>query len=173
MRLGKLLCTASILLMSANVFADSPRSYFGIFISDAQFDPDKGANTDFVNLNFKLGYDLSSYLGAELRVGSNATTDNNKVSDTSYAAALVRGDIPLKHVNLYGLVGFGAVTADTPSFDDSYSDLAYGLGIEMFGTKNTAFSIEYVQYGVDDIYKTLGVGIVHHFDWPKVHPKYR
>jgi len=173
MRLGKLLCTGSLLLMSANVLADSPRSYFGIFYSDAQFDPDKGASSDYSNLNFKLGYDVSSYLGAELHLGTNVSTDSDRASDATYAAALIRGDIPLKHVNLYGLVGFGSVKADTPFFDDSYSDLAYGFGIEMFGTESTAFSIEYMQYGVDDIYKTLGVGIVHHFDWPRLHPKYR
>ena len=60
MRLGKLLCTVSLLLMSATVFADSPRQYFGIFLSDAQLDPDKGNNVDYGNLNIKLGYDLSS-----------------------------------------------------------------------------------------------------------------
>jgi len=173
MHLGKLLCAASVLLMSANVFADSPRSYFGLFYSDAQFDPDKGASTDYSNLNIKLGYDVSSFLGAELHAGTNVSTDNDKASDTNYVAAFLRADLPYKFVNLYGLVGYGAVTADTPSFDDSVSDLAYGVGIEMYANDTTAFSIEYMQYGIDDAYKTLGVGIVHHFNWPKIQHKYR
>jgi hypothetical protein len=159
--------------MSANVFADSPRQYFGIFLSDAQFDPDKGSNTDYGNLNIKFGYDLTSFLGVELQAGTNVSTDNDKAGDTNYAAGFIRGDLPYKFVNLYGLVGYGTVTADTPSFDDSVSDLAYGVGLELYGTDTTAFSIEYMQYGVDDIYKTFGVGIVHHFNWPRLHSKHQ
>jgi hypothetical protein len=30
-----------------------------------------------------------------------------------------------------------------------------------------------MQYGIDDIYKTFGVGIVHHFNWPKLQTKHR
>ena len=171
MRLRKLLCTVSLLLMSTTVFADSPRQYFGIFLSDAQLDPDKGNNVDYGNLNIKLGYDLSSYFGVELHAGTNVSTDNEEAGDVAYGAGFLRLDLPYKFVNLYGLLGYSAINAD--SIKDSISDAAYGVGIELYGNDTTAFSIEYMQYGIDDIYKTFGVGIVHHFNWPKLQTKHR
>lgn len=171
MRLGKLLCTASVLLMSANVFADSPRPYFGISISDAQFAAENGAKNDYTDLKFKLGYEINHHFYNEFHIGTNVSTDSDEMSEVTYIAGLIRGNLPLKNINIYWLLGLGGVFADTPTFDDSYADVAAGFGVELFGTDTTALSLEYMQYGIDDAYKTLGVGIVHHFNWPKLYYK--
>lgn len=168
MHLSKIILTLVLTLLSVQAFAEPPRQYFGVHYSDAQFRPDKGGSVDTLNINAKLGYVVNKYMGAELHVGTDVSNDSGSLEANSfqYFAALARGNLPFHRVNVYGLLGLASVNADVRNIDGSYTGASLGAGIELYGTEATAFSIEYMQYGFEDVYRTLGVGIIHHFDWP-------
>jgi len=51
--------TLVFVLMSFPVIAETPRQYWGFSYANAQLLPDKGGRVDTVNLNAKIGYDIS------------------------------------------------------------------------------------------------------------------
>jgi len=162
----------ALLLTSPAWAADGMRQYFALSGSDAQFDPDGGQSEDAGNVNAKLGYFINAYVGVELHMGMTVTTEASSVDDPGlgYVAPMLRFNLPYERVNVYSLFGLASVRAEFPgNYDDSYSDVAFGAGIELYGTKRTALSLEYMRYGMDDTYKTFGLGLVHYFDWPRVY----
>ena len=170
MRFGKLLITSTFILAGTCAAEDQSPWYFGLFYDDAQFDPSSGQTGDLNNINFKLGHDYSPFWGVEVHGGKDVSGDGGDLegSGVAYLAVLARGNIPLNRINVYGLLGPTYVSADFTDVDGSYTNLAAGVGVELYGNENTAVGLEYIQYGFDDIYKTIGVGIVHHFNWPEL-----
>lgn len=145
------------------------RQYFGVFASDAQFTPELGSKEDAGNLNFKLGYDFNKFIAVEGHAGMNINDTGKDIGspEVVYLAGFLRANIPLPQINIYGLLGIATVDVDfAGSAKGDYTGLAYGAGIELYGTERTALAAEYVQYGTDDKYQTIGLGLVHHFNWP-------
>ncbi len=155
------------LLLAATAHADRPPLYFGVGLADAQLDLDKYAPRDETNLDLRLGYDFRPYLAAELRLGSSLHSESGKGSEAGYVAGLARVNLPFERVTVYGLLGAANVAVDVPGNDDGFSGVAFGAGIELYGTERSALGIEYLQLGDSDRYRTLGVGLVHHFDPPR------
>ncbi len=170
MRIGRAIALLSLLLTSTS-WAEAPRQYFGISGSDALFVPENGQKEDLGNINAKLGYQVNNFVGVELHLGQSISTDSSNVDSPSlgYVSPMLRLTLPYDRVNLYSLFGLASVRGDFPgNYDDSYSDFSMGLGLELYGSKRTALSLEYMRYGVDDSYKTFGLGVVHYFEWPRV-----
>ncbi|MGF1548423.1 MAG: outer membrane beta-barrel protein [Thiotrichales bacterium] len=168
MRFGRVCGAAMLALGACHVHADQPRQYFGIFGSDAQFVPDKGPKQDAGNLGGKLGFDFNKFVAVEGHAGLTLNDSHLSSPEVTYLAGFVRANLPLERINIYGLLGVGFVDANFAQVKGDFTDLAVGAGIEFYGTENTALGIEYLQYGLDDKYKTVGLGIVHHFNWPKL-----
>lgn len=168
MYFGKFLIISTLVLAGTCTAADQPPWYFGLFYNDAQFSPADGKKGDLNNINLKLGYDFSPFWGVEAHGGKDVSGDGGDLegSGVAYLAVLARGNLPLNRINIYGLLGPTFVSADFSDVDGSYTNLAAGVGVELYGSKNTAVGLEFIQYGFDDKYKTFGVGIVHHFNWP-------
>ena len=159
----------ALTLSGGAAMADSqPLQYFGVFGGDARIQPDEGGRGNTSNLNFKLGYSFSDFLGVELHIGRDFSRDRADTEDgVQYAAALVRGNLPFDRINVYGLLGLASVNADFANIDGSYTNGSVGVGVELYGNERTALGIELMQYGFQDRYRTAGVGLVHHFDWPR------
>lgn len=169
MRYGKALAGVVLALVNTTLFASElPRQYFGISGSDAQLDVSDGV-ADLGSLNGKFGYMVNRFVGTELHMGTSVTIDGSSVDAPSlhFVAPLLRLNLPFEKVNLYSLVGVASVRNNF-SATEHYSDLSFGFGMELYGTRSTALSFEYMRYGIDDVYKTFGLGIVHYFDWPKI-----
>ncbi len=144
-----------------------PPQYFGIFGSDARIQPNEGGRGDTSNLNLKLGYGFNDFLGMEFHLGRDFKRDRADTEDgVQYFAALVRGNLPFERINVYGLLGIASVNADFANIDGSYTNGSVGVGVELYGNQRTAIGLEWMQYGFDDRYRTAGIGLVHHFDWP-------
>ncbi len=173
MRTGTAIALSLLLLLTGQAWAaDASRQYFGLSGSDAQFDPASGQTEDAGNVNAKLGYFVNPYVSVELHMGMTVTTESSSVDDPGlgYVAPMLRLNLPYEQVNVYSLFGIASVRGKFPgNYDDNYSDVAFGVGMELYGTRNTALTLEYMRYGVDDTYKTFGLGIVHYFDWPRVY----
>lgn len=165
---------AALLLCSAAPLAayDLPDWHAGVHYADAQFSPDGAGEENVNDLNFKLGMAINPGLSVEAHFGTDVASDseNNDSGDgATYLAAFARKDIRLERVNFFGLLGAAAGNADYGNnFDDSFAGLAFGAGVELFGSPRTAVSLQFVQYGTDDSYKTIGAGLVHYFEWSDI-----
>lgn len=165
MFLKRIITLVGLILLSSQVVADSsmpnPNQYFGVTISVAEIEPDNGVTDDEIaNINLKAGYDFFKFLSVEVHLGGSG--------DVYYTGGFLRGNLPLNRINLYGLAGAAYVDDSDNKFGDSYFEPAFGIGIELYGNDTTALTAEYIQYGFDDVYSMIGVGLVHHFDWPAI-----
>ena len=165
----KFLILAALLLVGAQSVADTqPPRYFGLFGGDARVRPSEGGRGTTNNFNAKMGYRYGRFWGAEVHLGQDYSRDRSVGSDgVQYAAALLRGNLPFDRINVYGLLGLASVNADVANIDGSYTNGAAGIGIELYGSRDTAIAFELVQYGFDDRYNTASIGLVHHFNWPR------
>lgn len=163
---------AALMLASAAPLAayELPEWHVGVHYADSQFRPDKGSDENVNDLNFKLGKQLNPNISLEAHFGTDVASDGDNEGDgATYLAAFARKDIKLERINIFGLLGVAVGTADYGSnFDDTFGDIAFGGGIELFGSYRTALSMQYTQYGTKDSYKTIGVGLVHYFDWSDI-----
>jgi len=165
---NKFLVLAALLVAATQSAAETqPHRYFGLFGGDARIRPGEGGRGTTNNLNFKLGYEYGRFWGAEVHLGKDYSRDQSVGADgVQYGAAMLRGNLPFDRVNVYGLLGLASVSADVANIDGSYTNGAAGVGIELYGSRNTAVAFEFVQYGFDDRYSTASLGVIHHFDWP-------
>jgi outer membrane immunogenic protein len=172
-------------------------NYLGInyLMENAEFETvtTTGATeTNDVNLDavmFRYGRFLFPYLSVELHGGLSAKKeieDNSSSMTNDYLASVfLRGNIPFhkQNVNSYFLVGYSwsKFTIEQPVVNlgpislggktsVSDSSIAYGVGLELYGTPNTAVNLEYIRYFEKEGF-TLGglsIGLTHHFSFPRV-----
>jgi len=145
-----------------------PPRYFGLFGGDARIKPDEGGRGATNNFNFKFGRAFSDFWGVEAHLGKDFSRERSVGKDgVRYVAVLARGNLPLERINVYGLAGVTSVDADVANINGAYTGPALGIGIELFGSYRTAVGLEFMQYGVEDRYSTVSLGVVHHFEWPR------
>lgn len=170
MQPGKLLGFIFLLIVSSPLYAETPHNYFGIAFSDAQLETQAGAEFDGGSLNTTLGYSLNRWLDVELRAGADFFSEQDDFNqlEVGYVASFMKLKLPYERINVYGLVGLGLVSADYgAAFNDTFSDGAFGFGVELYGSERTALNIEYSQIGTDDKYKMMGIGFTRRFNWPR------
>lgn len=162
-----LLLPALVLLPAGALAAERPAQYWGITVGDYTFEHDDGDVTDITNAGLKGGYRLSRFFALEAHAGRSNSGSSNIVErpDLVYGAAFGRLDLPFERVNIYLLAGGATVSFDIGDGNDRESDVAAGLGIELFGSERTALTLDYMNYA-DGLYDGISVGFVHHFNWP-------
>jgi hypothetical protein len=133
-------------------------------ISDSELTAPNGLGADGTDLGVHVGYHFGDFAGAELRVGGSSTDNAEEVY---YTAAFGRFNLPFEQVNVYLLAGAAAVSFNQgpPKERENETDLAGGIGVELFGNERTAVRFEYTNLA-DDTYEKVGLGFVHYFDWP-------
>jgi len=165
---------------------DSANWYVGVGASSFDFER-SGAGSHSYNTDgyvVKLGYDLGSYLSVEGRVGTSDSSGADgaglKMEGRTISAAYVRLNLPINKVNLYVMGGYASVNvqADLAGVKQSkeLKGSSYGFGIELFGSRTTALSAEYVRYvnkqkftnttlGLDNDFdmNAISFNVVHHF----------
>ena len=184
-------------LFASQVHADiSSGNYVGIeymnqsaSFSFQQATSTSDVDTDLDGIIFRVGRYFSNYLGLELHGGfslEHKNFDNSTTAKNDYLAGLfVRGNIPFyqQNINLYALVGGSTArvsyTEPTRNVGGQAAGgkttikgngLSYGLGLELYGTPNTALNIEWKRYLSKADFKLQGfsVGIIHHFGSSKM-----
>lgn len=163
------LCLVSF--ASAPAAAAGPDQYLGISVGAYEAEP-PGASGERseTDVSMRLGYHFSDFVGVEGRLGANAANiagdDNSGRPATEYAGLFLRLDLPFDRTNVYLLLGGAAVTFDGESVDSDEKDpVAGGLGIELYGSRDTAVVLEYMRYA-EDSYQGIGLGLKHHFGMP-------
>jgi hypothetical protein len=122
--------------------------YGGFFLSDStdEFTPEGGGDRVSQNrglAKIKLGKELSDILAVEGQFGLTSSSDDKKA--ISIFGAYLRAGKDFGKVKIYGLLGFGSIYAYEDGFENvSESGGSYGVGIEIFGSKDLAITIEYI-----------------------------
>ena len=146
--------------------------YTGFMYSDSSEKLDQnGGGTQAVSkghLKLKSGKALNEYLSVEGQLGMAAGT-GRKRGRFSYGLYL-RPYMDFGSYRLYGLLGAtGFYDYDDRQDNVSESGASWGIGIEVFGNKNAAISLEYlhmidktISQG-DYVYESLGLGLSYYF----------
>ena len=128
-----------------------------------------------------LGYDFNNIVAIQASYISpdnfDATGGTNE--DINYAASLfVRANLRFERSSIFFLAGGSKVSENNSSYDGN--GLAYGMGVDFYGSKNTAVTLKYVRYLDADT--TVGsnnvkldgatIGFTHYFDTPRFNDRY-
>lgn len=174
---------------SAAYAAEGGRSawYFGLNATSFDFERSGLFNHSYNTHGYMgiLGVDLGPYLAIEARGGQgDSDKDANGLSlqAREVTAAYGRLNLPLDNgkVVVYALGGFASINVKgelgAVTHSKTISGSSYGAGIELYGSQNTAFTVEYMRYlanykyvdaslVLDDKFDVNAVsfGIVHHF----------
>ncbi len=172
--LSAFILSAGILLAPRLALAEIERTgiYAGAHYSDAgyELDPDSGdkVTESWGHVKAKLGKTLNDMFAIEGQLGLTNNTDQDQGVIT-YGAYLRIGRNFGQYLP-YGLIGFSGVEIYGDDFDDqSESGGSYGVGLEIFGSKDLTVTIEYlnlIDKSVDDgdlTLETLGIGFTYYF----------
>ena len=153
--------------------------YSGIIYSSSrdEFDPDEGVSNNETrgHLKVKLGKYLNDYISIEGQFGM--TTNSDFDQGISTLGAFVRANQSFGKYTVYGLLGFSGIFAYDDGLENvNESGLSYGIGLEVFGSKDLSISLEYVSildksvnggdpnFGSGDLsFDTLGIGFTYFF----------
>lgn len=146
--------------------------YGGFYYSDStdRLEPDNGAVTEVSkgHIKVKAGKQLNDYVSVEGQFGLT-TNSGDKRGLLSYGVYL-RPYKDIGRYRLYGLLGASGIYAYSDAVDDvSESGGSLGLGVEVFGSKNVALSLEYLRLidksvpGGNYSFETIGIGFSYYF----------
>ena len=178
---AKTILILGILTTPLSSFAKEARLYLGIDYGDFGYEvTDTGYSPDNANgYILRLGYDLNNWLAVEGHYADPEDfEENGSVAITSGAGfgAYGRLNLRFKQATLYGLAGATRITFD----GESATGLAYGAGLDIYGSRNTALTISYTRYfddeapsGADIVVDAFNFGITHYFgNVPRIYKRY-
>ena len=161
------------LMQNANAEIDMTGLYTGAQFSSSTLEitPTTGSKTSngYGHMKVKVGKYINDMISAEGQLGATSNTGGSKGIVTFGGYARIDKDIG--QYKYYGLLGFGGVYSyadGSPSVTES--SFSYGVGIEIFGSKDLALSIEYlvvldteIDGGSDMTFDTVGLGFTYYF----------
>jgi len=185
--LRALTVVAITLLSTSQVLAENTRHYLEFDIAGVNAKAkdnagvvgyDSGTNGFFV----KYGYDINNWFAVEGHLGNSTESDTDAPTYTIKADAIgfLGGRFNLRYdgFTLYGLAGaaYAAVT-ETESgteYKTNFSSVAYGIGMDMYGSKESAITFSIIRYlDVTEGTLTTGqIGFKFYFDKPKFSGRY-
>lgn len=155
--------------------------YFGASIGNGTYDEESVPTYTLSDSRFRVGYQFSDYLSAELHYGLGGTDEQTVSSNTveltfeNYMAAFVRGTLPFKNTIAYGLAGAAlvdvkTVNSGTGTTDGTEESVAFGAGVELYGSESTAITFEWTRYLQKDnfTYDRIGIGFNTYFGLPEI-----
>lgn len=159
---------------SVNAYAEMDLSglYSGFIFSNSQFEsktPGFSKTTqDWGHGKVKIGKILNEYTSVEGQFGMTTNSDADH-GNLTYGIYLRAGK-DFDQYKLYGLAGLGGFHSYADGLDNvSENGFSYGVGIEIFGSKDLTVTLEYVSLvdksvdGADIVFDTLGLGFTYYF----------
>jgi opacity protein-like surface antigen len=157
---------------SAQAEIDLSGTYTGVQFADNtdRFVDSSGIATEYNHghIKAKYGWILNDSLSFEGHLGITSNSDE-RAGILTYGA-YIRPNIDFGKFKLYGLLGLGGTyNYDDKLKDHSESGGSYGVGVEIFGSKDLAITLEYVSIldksvnGGDLTFDTLGIGFTYYF----------
>lgn len=146
-------------------------TYYGLQYSDSRskFESNLGtAEESEGHIKGKYGWVFNDYVSLEGQLG--LTTDSDGKDGVLTYGGYVRLDKDFGQYKTYGLLGFGGLNAYSDGGDDvTESSGSIGVGVEIFGSRDTAITLEYVRIldtgieGGDLTFDAIGLGFTYYF----------
>ncbi|BAU47376.1 hypothetical protein SVA_0797 [Sulfurifustis variabilis] len=126
---------------------------------------------DQTGLGIDLGHTLGRWLAFQARI---AAGEKDELFQVDYhAAAHLRAHLRYGNFELYALGGYSYFKYSGDLVDlgtiDNDDGPAAGLGMALYGSPNTAITLEYTRHFLreaDEDVDTMFIGILHRFAWP-------
>ena len=167
MRLALTTPLLALTLMAGPALADS-KYYWGANAASSDFET-TNVEFDATSIGFKFGREFGKYISVEAHLGFGSQ-DSSDISDPdiAYGGAFARFNLPFEKVTLYAMAGATKIDIDTNTVMGDDNEAGGGVGIEIYGSENTALTIELMRYGDDNTIDNFSLGFIHRFDFPKL-----
>ena len=162
-----------LLSVSESVYAQVELTgyYFGFQYNNASFEVDDSASDiseSWGLLHGKFGKAINDLLSIETKLGVSTNADSSHLVYT-YEAFLKIGK-SLGKYKPYGILGVSGVHVHQAGyFTEDFSGGSYGVGLEIFGSKDLALELEYIRAtdttdaGFDVHMDSMTLGFVYYF----------
>ena len=170
MRIQQLIIGMALFLSLTVAKADDTRHFMGF--STVSF-----SDSSISSNAYQYGYDFSNLISVEVNVHTPDVTAGSTLSVDSLASLMLRLNHRYESINTYFVIGASNINFTDATTDNSVTGLSYGVGIELYGSKNTAITFSYTtsEYEegttIPDL-STTSIGLVHHFDFGKSSSRY-
>lgn len=189
MPLIKVLTILALSVLSiTSAFAENSPMYFGFSYGKTKtktvntFAAKTPANASMHGAVVKLGYDINNWIGFEGQL-SNTTTHYQPAQTYSVkveyiALAAARLNLRYDHFTVFALGGAGYARVRETSQGTAHTVTkiapAFGVGIDLYGSKSTAITLSYIKY-LDSTKVNLSsvqLGFTFYFDKPEISRRY-
>ncbi len=156
--------------------------YYGLQFASSTYNLKANTGNDvsqsWGQIKGKYGVALNEVVSIEGQLGliTRSNSDHGVVSYGGY----LRADKDIDKYKFYALMGFGGMYLYDEVVDDqSESGLSYGVGVEIFGSKDLTLTLEYlsiVDKSVDNgdlSFDTIGLGFTYYFSEASFFDKYK
>ena len=176
----KILITIFALLAATTAQAKESPFYFGFDVGDFAYE-ESGTGADVFNdadgISIRIGYDLNNYLAVEGQLVSTDDFESSTASTLSLgttASLFARANLRFQRATIFARGGITRVTSGNASDED----FGYGIGIDFYGTKNTALTLMSTKYyvaknnGLETDYNAMTFGVTYYFGLPRISKRY-
>ncbi len=137
---------------------NSTNYYIGVSVAQASFDGETNGNVlkngHPIGLMAKVGYDMSTYIGLEARVGLGIKKDTIAQAENKWEnlwGAYLKPKVKLsKKIEAFGLVGYGAAKQKINNSSISNNGFSYGAGASYDVNQDWSVVVDAVRYATED-----------------------
>lgn len=141
--------------------------YMGFIFSNSDISGETGIGQDMSVYNATLGYMLPKGFGVEARIGAGSDQTKSLLQDplSNYAAGMLRYHYTWNSDLMAYAAAGGAIRTHSDLLDvkETQAGAAFAIGVNLFGSDNTAINIEYLYMGGEQATKSIGIGFQHYF----------
>lgn len=158
------------LSQSAHAEMDFSGTYTGLLFSNSTDKTKASSASTEINrghVRGKLGWIINDVISVEGQLGFTSNSDSSKGIITT--GGYLRAGKDFGQYKLYGLLGLTNLYYYSDNGNTSESGGSYGAGIEIFGSKDLAITLEYLSMvdksinGADFTFDALGLGFTYYF----------
>ena len=142
--------------------------YMGLLLSNSDISGQNGIGEDLNVYNATVGYTLPLGFAIESRFGVGSDQTESLFQDplSNYFAGMLR----YHHTWNNNFMAYAAVGGAVRSHSDLLEDVdgtqtgaALAVGLNLFGSRNTAVNVEYFYMAGEQATKSIGIGFQHYF----------
>jgi hypothetical protein len=155
---------------SANAENVLTGTYYGLQFANSQSRLENSVSTTDTNyghIKGKFGWVMNDILSLEGHLGF--TNNSDDIEKLMVYGAYLRAGKNFGDYKLYGLIGLGGIYSYDTKDKESESGGSYGLGLEVFGSKKIAITLEYLivldkSIDAGDLtFDSIGIGYSYYF----------
>lgn len=146
---------------------NSTDMYMGLLVSNSDISGQSGLGQDMNVYGATLGVMLPKGFAIEGRFGVGSDQTESLLQDplSNYFAGMLRYHYTWNS-NLMVYAGAGAAVRthnELLNVEETQAGAAFAVGLNLFGSDNTAINIEYLHMAGDQATNSIGIGFQHYF----------